>query len=628
METAARVDLKELQAGLSAVELTAYYRAKAEVGIDLGPSFRTLQALWSRPGEALGEVSLPDSVGRSGLDIHPLMLDGCFQVMAAARAPVGSDEAVTYLPFGWERLTLPERLPDRLLCHVRMRGEPDSADAESREVISADIALYDESGARIGTLSGYTVKRATRSALLASLEGIDELLYEVIWRDRALPPGMPAADFLPSPSAAASRSKPFSSYLADEGVEVADEIDLQGEMERASWCYALSALETLGWERRAGAVVVLEELRERLEVLPEHANLLRRMFEILARSGVLQAKDEGFVVTVGAGEPLPDRMPRDSEAFLTEVTERFPHATNEIGLFRRCAGALPEVLRGNEEPLALLFGDAKPTAGDLYRLAPVWRAANRMIGEVVRTLVDELPDGRRLRVLEVGAGIGSATESILPELPAGRFDLMYTDISAGFFADAEARFSAGGASIDFRVLDIEKDPMAQGFEPHSYDLIIAANVLHATRFLDETLAHCRALLAPSGLLVALENQRGRGWMDLIFGQLDGWWRYSDRYRPNHALAGPDVWRQALADSGFAESEVLGVDRSEAAGLPDRGVIVAQGPAKIDLPEGVWILAADRGGMAAALAEQLAARNQRVVVAGDNPEGQARDAKRG
>ena len=56
-----RVDLEGLKAGLSAVELTAYYRAKAEIGIDLGPSFRTLEALWARPGEALGEVSLPDS---------------------------------------------------------------------------------------------------------------------------------------------------------------------------------------------------------------------------------------------------------------------------------------------------------------------------------------------------------------------------------------------------------------------------------------------------------------------------------------------------------------------------------------------------------------------------------------
>ena len=608
-----------MKADLSSVKLPAYYRAKAEVGIDLGPSFRTLAALWSRPGEALGEVSLPEALRGGQIDIHPLVLDGCFQVMGAARGPVGSDEAVTYLPFGWERLELPEQLPDQLLCHVRVREQRDGADTELPEVISADIALHDHSGAPIGTLSGYTVKRATRSALLAAVEGIEELLYEVTWRDCDLPPGMPPADFLPSPSAAASRSQPFSRYLIDEGVNVPDEIDLQGEMERAAWCYALSALETLGWQRSATAIVDPEALCEQLEVLPEHTHLLRRMLEILSRSGVLQAKDEGFVVAVGADAPLPDDMPRDAEAFLTDVTERFPHAANEIGLFRRCAGALPDVLRGDEDPLSLLFGDAEPTAGDLYRLAPVWRAANRMLGEAVRTLVDELPDGRQLRVLEVGAGIGSATDRILPELPAGRFDYVYTDISAGFFADAEARFSADAPLIDYRVLDIEKDPMDQGFEPHAYDLVIAANVLHATCYLDETLAHCLALLAPSGLLVALENQRGRGWMDLIFGQLDGWWRYADRYRANHALAGPDVWCQALTDTGFAEAEVLGIDQSAAAGLPDRGVIVAQAPAKIDLPQGVWILAADRGGVAAELAAQLADRNQWVVLASDDPE---------
>ena len=615
---AASLDSARLKSDLAPVDLAAYYRAKAEVGIGLGPSFRTLEALWAGPGEALGEVSLPDSADPGGLAVHPLVLDGCFQVMAAARGAVGSDDDVTYLPFAWERLSVPERLPERLVCHVRMREAPDGAGSEPPEALSADITLYDAGGSPVGTLDGYAVKRATKSALLPAEEGVEELLYEVVWRDRALPPGMPAADFLPSPSAAAARSQPFSRYLAAEGVRVEDETGLQGVMERAAWCYALSALETLGWERAAGAVADPEALRERLDVLPEHANLLRRLLEILARSGVLRAEDEGFVVTIGADEPLPDGMPRDSEAFLTEVMERFPHAVNEIRLFRRCAGALPDVLRGNEDPLSLLFGDTEPTAGDLYRLAPVWRAANRMIGEVIRTLVEELPDGRRLRVLEVGAGIGSATEYVLPELPAARFDYMYTDISAGFFAEAEARFSADDTTIDYRVLDIEKDPMDQGFDAHGYDLVIAANVLHATRHLDETLAHCRTLLAPSGLLVALENQRGRGWMDLIFGQLDGWWRFDDRYRSNHALAGPEVWGRALADTGFAESEVLGLDARAVAGLPDRGVIVAQGPAETAPPEGVWVVAADRGGMAAALAAQLAARNQRVVLAGDDP----------
>ena len=125
----AALDLARLKADLAPVELTDYYRAKTEVGIDLGPSFRTLKALWSRPGEALGEVSLPDSVGPSGLDVHPLLLDGCFQVMGAARGPVESGEEGTYLPFGWDRLALPDRLPDRLLCHVRMKGEAGSGHA-------------------------------------------------------------------------------------------------------------------------------------------------------------------------------------------------------------------------------------------------------------------------------------------------------------------------------------------------------------------------------------------------------------------------------------------------------------------------------------------------------------------
>ena len=116
------------------------------------------------------------------------------------------------------------------------------------------------------------------------------------------------------------------------------------------------------------------------------------------------------------------------------------------------------------------------------------------------------------------------------------------------------------------MLDIETDPVAQGFDAYGYDLVIAANVLHATRYLNETLSHCRQLLAPSGQLVALENQRARAWMDLVFGQLDGWWRFADRYRPHHALAGPAVWRQALADAGF------GGDRDSWGGRVGRGLV--------------------------------------------------------
>ena len=610
-------DLESLKAGLSPEDVPAFYRAKAGVGIDLGPSFRTLRMVWSRAGEALGEVCFPEALGGNDLDVHPLLLDGCFQVMGAARNPGGSEDGITYLPFGWERLWLPDRLPDRFLCHVRMREanrEPDAETGGSPEVFVGDFLLYDQSGVLIGELSGFMVKRATRAALLSAVEGVQELLYEVMWRESALAPGLLPADFLPSPGEVADRWELFSDYLAAEGVDAGLRPAWLADLSCMARHFALSALEKLGWERKAGTAVDSEDLRQRLGVLDEHSRLFRRMLEILARAGVLEAAGEDFVVAVGAGDPLPEGIPGNPEQFAAQVSERYSYASSEIGIFRRSAGALAEVLRGEEDPLSLLFGSGEPSAADLYFKAPIYRASNRMLGDAVRTLVAGLPEGRRLRVIEVGAGTGSATESVLPELPEGRYDYMYTDISAGFFAQAEGLF--GDECIEYRVLDIEKDPVEQGFDAHGYDLLIASNVLHATRYLEETLTHCRSLLAPSGHLVALENLCGQDWLDMTFGQLDGWWRFSDDCRPTYALAGPDVWRQSLGSVGFEGVEILGLGGADSAEMPDRGVILAQLPEEVAERRGVWVLAADRGGAAAELALELAARNQTVVLASD------------
>ena len=570
----------------------------------------------------MAEISLPEGLDRNDLDVHPLVLDGCFQVVGVARNMTGAPGEATYLPFGWERLWLAGGLPERVICHVVMSEASQDAESEGGdppEVLSGEVRIYDPNGALVGEINGYTVKRATQAALLAAVageEGVDDLLYEVVWREHALESGVLPAGFFPNPSEIAAHTQLFTGYLTDAEVDPQGRDALLADLERWSRSRALATLEELGWQRVKGAVVDPEEVRQQLDVLPEHTRLFRRLFEMLAKSEVLEETSDGFVVVVGPDDPLPEEMPSDIEAFTDWMTGQYPQGQIEIGLFRRSGLALAEVLRGREDPLTLLFSSGEPTAADLYLKAPVARAANRMLADAVQALVAALPTGRRLRVIEVGAGTGSATASVLPELPAGQFDYMYTDISAGFFAEAEARFGDGGGCIEYRPLDIEKDPIEQGYAAHGYDLLIASNVLHATRYLEETLAHCRALLAPSGQLIALENLSGLGWMDLTFGQLDGWWRFADDYRPHHALASPAVWRQALSDAGFAEAEVLGPDEADSSKTPDKGVIIASGPAKIDEPPGVWVLTADNGSVAEELAAQLAERNQTVVLASD------------
>ncbi|WP_420618587.1 SDR family NAD(P)-dependent oxidoreductase [Candidatus Poriferisocius sp.] len=616
-EGADNVDLEGLKAGLEPRDVSEFYRSRTSAGVELGTPFRTLRALWASEGEAVGELSLPETIDRGGIEVHPLLLDGCFQVMAEARSGAGGDDGVAYLPFGWERLWLTGPMPDQLVCHARLK-EPAEPTAETPEVLTGDLVFYDQRGTVLGGLSGYTVKRATRAALLSAAGSLDDLLYEIVWRDSPLAPGMLPADFLPPPSAVAASSEPFTQYLAAEGVEAESRVGFLSDLEKLAWSYARLALDRLGWVRTAGDTVAPDELREQLGVAPEHGRLFRRMLEMMAKAGVLDEVGDGFTVRVGSDDPLPEVLASDPAARADWMEGQYPHGTMEIGLFRRCAGALAEVVVGDADPLTLLFGSGEPSAADLYVKAPMAQASNRMLGDAVATLLAELPEGRRLRVLEVGAGTGSATASVLPELPAGRFDYTYTDISAGFFAEAERRFGGAEASIDYRVLDIEVDPAEQGFDHHGYDLVIASNVLHATRFLDETLGNCRRLLAPSGHLVALETLRGLGWLDLSFGPLDGWWRFADHYRPHHALTSPEVWLRALGDSGFPAAEVLGVDPPDTGRQPDRGVIVAQGPAEVSEQPGVWILTEDLWDTAEGLGQELVDRNQTVVLVSHGP----------
>ena len=619
-----RVDLTALKSGMTAQDISVSYRARSETGINLGPSFRTLVALWAKDGESVAEIALPEGVSGSRGEIHPLLLDGCLQAVYAAQLGNAGEPSAAYMPFAIERSWFSANPPERIICHARPR--PSATAQANPETKSADLAFYTLDGVEVGGMTGFTSKRATRAALFSDAGDTESLKYEIVWRDSFLDDGMPSADFLPTPSAIDDDSAPFSAYLRAEGVAMESRRGLLDDLERLSWKYSILALERLGWTRRAGELVDSEVLRERLNVLDEHRSLFRQLFRLLARAGVIQETDAGlFLVQVGQHDPLPANIPADADEFADRMTREYPHGVNEIGVFRRSAGALAEALLGRADPLTLLFSSGDPTAADLYLKAPAARAGNRLIGDTVAMLLNDLPEGRRVRVLEVGAGTGSATASVLPELPAGRFEYTYTDISAGFFSEAEARFGHGDGAIHYRALDIEQDPAAQRFDPHGYDLVIASNVLHATRYLDQTLAHCRDLLCPSGTLLALEGLRPQGWVDLIFGQLDGWWRFADAYRPRHALASPEVWQRALADAGFEDVAVLGPEKGDSDRRPDRGVIVARGPSHVLEPAGVWVLAGDRDGVAEELAAQLTARNQTVFLAGPNAGNDHQDA---
>ncbi|KAI6777526.1 putative polyketide synthase, partial [Emericellopsis cladophorae] len=173
------------------------------------------------------------------------------------------------------------------------------------------------------------------------------------------------------------------------------------------------------------------------------------------------------------------------------------------------------------------------------------------LGGAVRQLTDRCP---HLKIMEVGAGTGGATKRILAAAGHSFDSYTFTDISSSFFEKAAVVLEPWQDKMIFKVCDVEKDPIAQGFAEEVYDVVVASFILHATAQLDRTVRNIRKLVKPGGYLVIGEGtnngpfQSGDG---LIFGTLPGWWLGADEGRTLSPFVSASQWDTILRQNGFS-----------------------------------------------------------------------------
>ena len=170
---------------------------------------------------------------------------------------------------------------------------------------------------------------------------------------------------------------------------------------------------------------------------------------------------------------------------------------------------------------------------------------------------------------------------------------MFSDLSPLFLSRAEQEFGAFD-TLRTQKLDLERDPLQQGLLPGTFDLIVAANCVHATADLSATLRGLQTLLAPGGALLLLEGTRKQPWIDLTFGLTDGWWRFADTtLRASYPLLDRERWGRLLGDLGFdAIASAPGADASAA--LAENILVMARAPqTKLQAAADRWIVLADQ-----------------------------------
>ena len=108
----------------------------------------------------------------------------------------------------------------------------------------------------------------------------------------------------------------------------------------------------------------------------------------------------------------------------------------------------------------------------------------------------------------------------------------------------------------YAALNIEKDPLEQGFESERYDLIVCCLVLHATADLYTTLQNVHKLLKPGGKLMLVESSNPDcARVSFVFGLLPGWWLATEEKRKRGPLLSDADWHSLLLETGFSGAEV-------------------------------------------------------------------------
>ena len=306
--------------------------------------------------------------------------------------------------------------------------------------------------------------------------------------------------------------------------------------------YVIETLASLGLEMRQGQKISQKDLLSGMRVNPEHQRLIQRMLNILEEDKILRRMDDDWIV-----DQVPLVKAADTYARLSNDFPRFSAELN----FVRQAEHLRSVVRGEMSAVEALFpGGSFDLAEKVYQEAPAARMFNHAVGEVIKSAVDSYPPERQVKITEIGAGTGSTSAYVLPLLTGKNVDYLFTDISSAFSAKAQTKFAAF-PFVRYGVLDIEKDPSGDASIRQSADIVIAANVLHATANLAQTIDNIKRVLRPGGTLVLLEGTKPQRFGDLTVGMTDGWWRFNDAtFREGYPLIRRQSWIQLLSNAGF------------------------------------------------------------------------------
>lgn len=336
----------------------------------------------------------------------------------------------------------------------------------------------------------------------------------------------------------------------------------QQALENIAYRHALYALRNLGlFQLLEKKSLALSELRNALGILPKYELLLQALLNLVQQRSMISMSEGKYKFDIGTQAELDAVIPDDLDSIGNDFIMQFPSLEPHIKLMAQCVVSLPQCMKGEKLATEVLFAkNSFKWVENIYTNNAIAIRANENIARFVELYVSELrkdlAQDKKLRIIEIGAGTGGTTRHLLNALMphSDVIEYFHTDISPAFLQYAQENFSAQYPFLHTALLDIE-NPDKFADSPQQADIIIASNVLHATRSIQNTLQNVRGLLGEKGGTVLInELTCPQTFLTLTFGLLDGWWQYGDNELriPFSPLLARATWISSLANFAYAK----------------------------------------------------------------------------
>lgn len=587
---------------MEATSIETFYGHMADMGLRYGEEFRPVRELSASAGQSTGLVSLGDASAHRSAEyqLHPVILDGALQIFSAGAATVEGRTAGLRLPVRFARILFLRTPGASSLVRAGVKVAND-------ELVEGGIDLYDAAGKPCVRVEGFraiSVEGGRRSG--KSGKGRD-VVYHVAWEKTS-------SMQISVPPVALTRLREVAQQALDtvfdmRGRDRLDAASAAGdELTSAQVAHGLREMGASGYFT-ADSLGVSAAMNASFVQLMDNLVLV----SLLQQEGMGYCTTPAFLAAADVASSL-----------LSASIGKYPGHLPEALLCGATCAELGPIMRGEKEAVQVLFSGGGADLLDQFYgdgvVTSPWLAA---IGSAVEAAAQNLPEGRGLRILEIGAGTGGLASQVLPLLERGVHTYVFSDVSAAFFPGGRQKLIAF-PEVEFKTFDLERSGSEQEFDLASFDIILGTNVIHAVSDVKVALNHINELLVPGGSLLFVEVATPHLWLNAVFGLTSGWWRFTDyALRPKHPLLQRSQWETVLQESGFNETQSLsGLIRSQGGesliGLMARKPW-AEPQAAQELPfdappEKSWLIFADESGLGDKLAVELRSSGVRCRVA--------------